>query len=163
LRTPVSGARLTSGFGMRKHPLLGYSKMHAGVDFGVPQGTPIKAAGSGLVEEAGRDGGYGIKVKIQHDGGYRTLYAHMSRLAEGLRPGAKVNQGQIIGYVGSTGRSTGPHLHYELRVKDRPVNPMKVRVAGGRQLEGRMLADFKKHQEKIVAMMLETTQLAQNQ
>jgi murein DD-endopeptidase MepM/ murein hydrolase activator NlpD len=166
LRTPVSGARLTSGFGMRKHPLLGYSKMHAGVDFGVPQGTPIKAAGSGLVEEAGRGGAYGIMVKIKHEGGYRTLYAHMSRLAEGMRPGIKVNQGQIIGYVGSTGRSTGPHLHYEVRDKERPVNPMKVRVAGGRQLEGKILETFRKHQSKIVAMMKEAplaTQLAQNQ
>jgi murein DD-endopeptidase MepM/ murein hydrolase activator NlpD len=166
LRTPVSGARLTSGFGMRKHPLLGYSKMHAGVDFGVPQGTPIKAAGSGVVEEAGRSGAYGIMVKVGHEGGYRTLYAHMSRLAEGLRPGAKVNQGQIIGYVGSTGRSTGPHLHYEVRVKDRPVNPMKVRVAGGRQLDGKILEAFRKHQSKIVAMMKEApeaTQIAQNQ
>ena len=166
LRTPVSGARLTSGFGMRKHPLLGYSKMHAGVDFGVPHGTPIKAAGSGVIETAGRGGAYGVMVKIQHDGGYRTLYAHMSRLAEGIRTGSKVNQGQIIGYVGSTGRSTGPHLHYEVRVKDRPVNPMKVRVAGGRQLDGAILAAFKQHQNKIVAMMKEApeaTQLAQNE
>ncbi len=164
LRTPVSGARLTSSFGMRKHPLLGYSKMHAGVDFGVPHGTPIKAAGSGLVETAGRGGAYGIMAQIQHSGGYRTLYAHMSRLAEGIRPGVKVRQGQIIGYVGSTGRSTGPHLHYEVRVKDRPVNPMKVRVAGGRQLEGKILDTFKQHRTKIVAMMKEApaTQIAQN-
>lgn len=161
LRTPVSGARLTSGFGMRKHPLLGYSKMHAGVDFGVPHGTPIKAAGSGLVEAAGRGGAYGIMVKLQHDGGYRTLYAHMSRLAEGMRPGVKVKQGQIIGYVGSTGRSTGPHLHYEVRAKDRPVNPMKVRVAGGRQLEGTVLTTFQKHQNKIVAMMKEAPEATQ--
>jgi murein DD-endopeptidase MepM/ murein hydrolase activator NlpD len=166
LRTPVSGARLTSGFGMRKHPLLGYSRMHAGVDFGVPHGTPIKAAGSGAVETAGRGGAYGIMVKIQHEGGYQTLYAHMSRLAEGIRQGGKVNQGQIIGYVGSTGRSTGPHLHYEVRVQDRPVNPMKVRVAGGRQLKGAILATFMQHQNKIVAMMKEApeaTQLAQNE
>ena len=120
LRTPVSGARLTSGFGMRRHPLLGYSKMHTGVDFGVPSGTPIKAAGSGVVETAGRQGAYGIAVKIKHSGKYETLYAHMSRLATGIRAGVKVNQGQTIGYVGSTGRSTGPHLHYE-------VAPMIVR------------------------------------
>ncbi|MDP9139086.1 MAG: M23 family metallopeptidase, partial [Pseudomonadota bacterium] len=166
LRTPVSGARLTSGFGMRKHPLLGYSKMHAGVDFGVPHGTPIKAAGSGVIETAGRGGAYGNMVKIQHDGGYRTLYAHMSRIAEGIRQGGKVNQGQIIGYVGSTGRSTGPHLHYEVRVKDRPVNPMKIRVAGGRQLDGTILAAFKQHKNQIVEMMADapaSTQIAQNQ
>ncbi len=137
LKTPVSGARLTSGFGMRRHPLLGYSKMHTGVDFGVPHGTPIRAAGSGVVEIAGRHGAYGITVEIRHNNKYETLYAHMSKLAAGVRRGAKVNQGQIIGYVGSTGRSTGPHLHYEVRVNNRPVNPTRIKAAGGKQLAAR--------------------------
>src|SRR6185312_6515945 len=113
VRTPVSGARLTSGFGMRIHPLLGYSKMHTGVDFGLPIGAPIKAAGNGTIEYAGRAGGYGIMVKVKHINGYETLYAHMSQVADGIEVGTKVNQGQVIGYVGQTGRATGPHLHYE--------------------------------------------------
>ena len=153
LKTPVSGARLTSGFGMRRHPLLGYSKMHAGVDFGVPQGTPIRAAGSGVVEIAGRHGAYGIAVEIDHDNRYETLYAHMSKLAAGIRRGAKVNQGQIIGYVGSTGRSTGPHLHYEVHVDGRPVNPTRIKAAGGKQLAGKELAKFKQLQSRVEAMM----------
>jgi murein DD-endopeptidase MepM/ murein hydrolase activator NlpD len=153
LRTPVSGARLTSGFGMRRHPLLGYSKMHTGVDFGVPAGTPIKAAGSGVIESAGRQGAYGIAVKIKHSGKYETLYAHMSRLATGIRAGGKVNQGQTIGYVGSTGRSTGPHLHYEVRANDRPVNPTRVKLAGARKLSGKELANFKSLKTRVLAMM----------
>ena len=153
LRTPVSGARLTSGFGMRRHPLLGYSKMHTGVDFGVPSGTPIKAAGSGVIEAAGRQGAYGIAVKIKHTGKYETLYAHMSRLATGIRAGGKVNQGQTIGYVGSTGRSTGPHLHYEVRANDRPVNPTRVKLAGARKLSGKELANFKSLKTRVLAMM----------
>ncbi len=153
LRTPVSGARLTSGFGMRRHPLLGYSKMHTGVDFGVPTGTPIKAAGSGVIESAGRLGAYGIAVKIKHNGKYETLYAHMSRLATGIRAGVKVNQGQTIGYVGSTGRATGPHLHYEVRADDRPVNPTRVKLAGARKLAGKELANFKVIKARILAMM----------
>jgi len=153
LRTPVSGARLTSGFGMRRHPLLGYSKMHTGVDFGVPSGTPIKAAGAGVVEAAGRQGAYGIAVKLKHTGKYETLYAHMSRLATGIRAGVKVNQGQTIGYVGSTGRSTGPHLHYEVRANDRPVNPTRVKLAGARKLSGKELANFKALKTRVLAMM----------
>ncbi len=164
LKTPVSGARLTSGFGMRRHPLLGYSKMHAGVDFGVPYGTPIRAAGAGAVELAGRNGAYGIVVKLQHNKKYETVYAHMSKLAAGIRRGAKVNQGQIIGYVGSTGRSTGPHLHYEVRVNDRPVNPSRINAAGAKQLAGKDLANFKQHKMKIAALMQSApsaTQVAQ--
>ncbi|CAN5404658.1 hypothetical protein BH10PSE7_BH10PSE7_20540 [soil metagenome] len=153
LRTPVSGAKLTSGFGMRRHPLLGYSKMHTGIDFGVPYGTPIRAAGSGKLEIAGRFGSYGIAVKIQHPGKYETLYAHMSRLAAGMRPGAPVRQGQVIGYVGSTGRSTGPHLHYEVRVANRPVNPTRVKASGARQLAGRDLKNFQQLKSRIAEMM----------
>jgi murein DD-endopeptidase MepM/ murein hydrolase activator NlpD len=153
LKTPVSGARLTSGFGMRRHPLLGYSKMHAGVDFGVPQGTPIRAAGSGVVQVAGRYGAYGIAVEIKHNNKYETLYGHMSKMAAGIRRGVKVNQGQIIGYVGSTGRSTGPHLHYEVHVNGRPVNPSRIKAAGGKQLAGKDLAKFKQHKARVLSMM----------
>lgn len=166
LRTPVSGARLTSGFGMRTHPLLGYSKMHAGIDFGAPMGTPIKAAGNGVIKKSGRAGSFGNMVQISHQGEYSTLYAHMSRIAAGIKPGTRVRQGQVIGYVGSTGRSTGPHLHYEIRMKDRPVNPLKVKVASGRQLSGKQLTAFRQQQQKVVAMMKNaplTTQIAQNQ
>jgi murein DD-endopeptidase MepM/ murein hydrolase activator NlpD len=153
LKTPVSGARITSGFGMRVHPLLGYSKMHTGIDFGVPYGTPIRAAGSGTVMVAGRHGAYGNTVELSHNDKYETLYGHMSRLAAGIRRGVRVNQGQIIGYVGSTGRSTGPHLHYEIRVHDRPVNPGSVKVAGGRKLTGAELAQFKATKQRVLAMM----------
>jgi murein DD-endopeptidase MepM/ murein hydrolase activator NlpD len=164
MRTPVSGARITSSYGMRKHPLLGYTRMHSGVDFGLPTGSPIKAAGSGTVTQAGRSGGYGITVRIKHQKGYETLYAHMSRIASGIKPGTRVNQGQVIGYVGATGQATGPHLHYEIRVKGKPVNPMEVKAAGGRQLSGDMLAAFEAHKHKLVAMMRNapaSTQLAQ--
>ena len=126
LRTPVSGAKLTSGYGMRRHPLLGYNKMHTGVDFGAPYGTPIRSAGAGVVELAGRHGAYGIAVMVKHKGKYETLYGHMSKLAAGIRRGAKINQGQVIGYVGSTGRATGPHLHYEVRVS-RPAGQSDAR------------------------------------
>ena len=153
LKTPVSGAKLTSGFGMRLHPLLGYSKMHAGVDFGVPQGTPIRAAGSGVIEVAGRHGSFGIAVEIKHNDRYETLYAHMSRLATGVTQGTKVNQGQIIGYVGSTGRSTGPHLHYEVHIDGRPVNPTSITAAGGKQLAGKEMAKFAQLKQRVVAMM----------
>jgi murein DD-endopeptidase MepM/ murein hydrolase activator NlpD len=164
MRTPVSGARITSNYGMRRHPILGYTRMHAGVDFGLPHGSPIKAAGAGTVTQAGRAGAYGITVRIDHQKGYETLYAHMSRIASGIKAGARVNQGQIIGYVGATGMATGPHLHYEVRVNGKPVNPMKVEVAGGRKLTGEMLAKFENHKRKLVAMMRTappSTQLAQ--
>ncbi|HMT13748.1 MAG TPA: peptidoglycan DD-metalloendopeptidase family protein, partial [Aestuariivirga sp.] len=165
LRMPVSGARLTSGFGMRRHPLLGYSKMHTGVDFGAPSGTPIRAAGSGTIKLSGRHGAYGNAVTISHNGEITTLYAHMSRIAAGIRPGARVNQGQIIGYVGSTGRSTGPHLHYEVRLNDRPMNPQSVRASGAKQLAGKDLARFRVLKNKVYALMKNApsaTQVAQN-
>lgn len=165
LRTPISGARLTSGFGMRRHPLLGYSKMHTGLDFGAPTGTPIRAAGSGTIKLAGRHGAYGNAVAIQHNGDVSTLYGHMSRIAAGIRSGAHVNQGQIIGYVGSTGRSTGPHLHYEVRLNNRPLNPMGVRASGAKQLAGKDLIRFRALKDKVVALMKtapSATQVAQN-
>jgi murein DD-endopeptidase MepM/ murein hydrolase activator NlpD len=164
LKTPISGARLTSGFGMRRHPLLGYSKMHTGADFGAPSGTPIRAAGSGTIDLAGRHGAYGNTIVVKHTTKHKTLYAHMSRFAAGIRAGQRVNQGQIIGYVGSTGRSTGPHLHYEVRVNDRPVNPTAIKAAGGKQLSGADLQRFRVNKVKVMAMMQQApsaTQVAQ--
>jgi murein DD-endopeptidase MepM/ murein hydrolase activator NlpD len=164
LKTPVSGVKITSGFGMRRHPLLRYSKMHTGVDFGAPSGTPIRAASAGTVDLAGRHGAYGNTIVLKHGEKYKTLYAHMSRLAAGVRKGKRVNQGQIIGYVGSTGRSTGPHLHYEVRINNRPINPSAIKAAGGKQLAGKDLVNFRAVKNKVVAMMQQapaSTQLAQ--
>lgn len=149
LRTPVEGARMTSGFGMRMHPLLGYSKMHKGVDFGAQTGTPIYAAGSGVVEEARFNGSYGRYVRLRHNGRTQTAYAHMSRFAKGLHAGARVNQGDVIGFVGTSGRSTGPHLHYEVIVDRKQANPMSVSLPIGRILEGKTLTQFKQGQAKI--------------
>ncbi len=153
LKTPISGAKLTSGFGMRVHPLLGYSKMHTGVDFGASSGTPIHAAGDGIIAQAGRESGYGNVITIKHSEKYNTMYAHMRSFAAGIRAGVHVNQGQVIGYVGTTGRSTGPHLHYEVRINDRPVNPTSIRTAGGNQLAGKDLVAFKINKLKVLAMM----------
>ncbi len=166
MRTPISGARITSRYGMRRHPILGYSKMHAGIDFGAAHGTPIKAAGSGTVEVARRVGAYGKYVRLKHSNGYKTAYAHMSRYARGIRAGAKVRQGQVIGYVGSTGRSTGPHLHYEVLRGDRRINPLRVRIAGGRQLRGKMLEKFKRMVSRVDSMRAKaptTTRVAANE
>jgi len=149
MRTPLDGGRVTSGFGMRMHPLLGYSKMHQGTDFGAPTGTPIFAAGGGVVEEIGHKGSYGRYIRVRHNGKIETAYAHMSRFARGLHQGARVNQGDVIGFVGSSGRSTGPHLHYEVHVNNRPVNPLSVNLPTGRVLEGKMLAQFRQGQTKI--------------
>jgi murein DD-endopeptidase MepM/ murein hydrolase activator NlpD len=148
LRTPVDGARLSSGFGRRRHPILGYSRMHRGVDFAAPRGTPIYAAGDGVVKFAGRKGGYGKYVRIHHNGTYSTAYAHMSRIAKGLRPGKRVKQGQKIGYVGSTGRSTGPHLHYEILKKGQQINPLKVKMLSSPRLAGQELKRFQAHVAK---------------
>jgi murein DD-endopeptidase MepM/ murein hydrolase activator NlpD len=143
LRTPVDGARLSSGFGMRFHPILGYTKMHRGVDFAVPSGTPIMAAGDGFVRDAGWHGGYGNLVVLKHTGTFETAYAHMSRIATGLHPGQHVRQGQVIGYVGATGRATGPHLHYEIRIRGQATNPMSVKMQPGQQLVGKELTAFR--------------------
>jgi murein DD-endopeptidase MepM/ murein hydrolase activator NlpD len=142
LRTPIDGARLSSGFGMRLHPILGYSKMHRGVDFAAPPGTPIMAASDGVIEQAGWSGAYGNLVVIQHAGAYETAYAHLSHVARGVRPGAPVRQGEVIGFVGATGRATGPHLHFELRVKGEPVNPMSVKSEPRQALAPRDLLAF---------------------
>ena len=152
MRTPISGARISSGFGMRRHPILGYTKMHTGVDFAVPRGTPIRAAGSGVVEFAKWRGAYGRAVILKHSKGYSTLYAHMHRFASGLRRGQRVRQGQVIGYVGTTGRSTGPHLHYEVRRNNKPINPKRIRVSGTVKLKGKELEAFKRHTSRILAL-----------
>ena len=134
MRTPVNGARLSSSYGMRKHPISGYNKLHKGVDFAVPSGTPILAAGSGRIELAGWNGNYGRYIRIRHNNTYQTAYAHLSAIAKGVYAGSQVEQGQVIGYVGSTGRSTGPHLHYEILVNRRQVNPMTINLPTGKNL-----------------------------
>lgn len=143
MRTPIDGARLSSGFGKRRHPILGYTKMHKGVDFAARTGTPIMAAGDGVIDVAGRNGGYGNYIRIRHNGSIKTAYAHLSKFAKGTRKGARVRQGDIIGYVGSTGRSTGPHLHYEVLVDGRQQNPMSVKLPAGEQLDGKELKKFR--------------------
>ncbi len=153
MRTPVKAGRLTSGFGYRKHPLLGIRKMHAGVDWAAPTGTPIMAAGNGTIEVAGREGGYGNYIRIRHANGYKTAYAHMVRFAEGVARGVKVRQGQVIGYVGSTGLSSGPHLHYEVHVNNRFMNPLSLKVPRSRQLQGRLLTEFKREKSRIDDLM----------
>jgi murein DD-endopeptidase MepM/ murein hydrolase activator NlpD len=142
LATPVDGTRITSGFGARKHPILGYTKMHKGMDFGAPTGTPIFAAGNGTIVEIGRKGAYGNYVRIRHNGTYQTAYAHASRFAKGLKKGDKVKQGQVIAYVGTTGRSTGPHLHFEVLVDGVQVNPKKIKSTGSSKLAGKDLKSF---------------------
>ena len=142
LRTPINGAKITSRFGLRSHPILGYTKMHRGVDFGAPTGTPIYAAGDGKVEFVGRKGGYGNYVRIKHNGQYSSAYAHTSRFAAGMKVGKKVKQGDVIAYVGSTGASTGPHLHYEILSGGAQVNPSNVKFKTGNVLAGKELASF---------------------
>lgn len=159
MKTPIDGARISSSFGRRKHPILGYTKMHSGVDFAAPRGTPIYAAGNGKVEIAGWTGGYGKFVRIQHANGYETGYGHMNGFASGIRPGVSVRQGQVIGYVGTTGRSTGPHLHYEISVRGKKVNPLGIKVPTGTQLAGKDLKSYKGARAKIMAQMAETPEL----
>ena len=142
MRTPVDGARLSSRFGRRRHPILGYTKMHRGIDFAAPPGTPIMAAGRGVITAAGRRGTFGNYVRIRHNTTYSTAYAHMKGIAKGIRRGRRVRQGQTIGYVGSTGRSTGPHLHYEIFRNNRQINPLKLKLPSGKKLRGRALRRF---------------------
>ena len=151
MRTPVNGARLSSGFGVRRHPILGYSKLHTGADFAAGAGTPVLAAGDGVVKKASRFGGYGNYIRLKHADGYDTAYAHLSRYAKGVRPGAKVRQGQVIGYVGSTGRSTGPHLHYEVLLNGRPTNPLTLKGRTGHSLSGTALEAFQNEKARIDA------------
>lgn len=154
-RKPVRGSsvRLSSGYGMRYHPLLNRRRMHAGVDWAGPTGTPILAAGRGVIEKAGRNGQYGNYVRIRHANSYQTAYAHMHRFARGVKEGAKVRQGQIIGYIGSTGLSSGPHLHFEVLVNNRHVNPMTIKVPRERQLKGRELIEFQRERARIEEIM----------
>ena len=146
MKTPINGARLSSPFGMRKHPIDGYNKMHRGTDFAAPMGTPIMASGDGVVQKAGWCGGGGNCVKIKHNTTYQTVYAHMSKFARGIKSGIRVKQGQVIGYVGSTGKSTGPHLHYEVIVNGKKVNSQKLNLPSGKILKGdeRKLFETKK-------------------
>ena len=149
MKTPINGARLSSSFGMRKHPILGYNKMHRGTDFAAPSGTPIMASGSGTVTRARWCGGGGNCVKIKHNSTYETIYAHMKAFAKGVKEGKKVKQGQIIGYVGSTGLSTGPHLHYEVIVNGKKVNSQKLKLPSGKILKGEERKQFELDRIKI--------------
>ena len=149
MKTPINGARLSSAFGMRKHPILGFNRLHAGTDFAAPSGTPIMASGSGVVTRARWCGGGGNCVKIKHNSTYETVYAHMKNFAKGIREGKRVRQGQIIGYVGSTGLSTGPHLHYEVHVNKKKVNSQKLKLPSGKILKGDARKDFELKRIKI--------------
>ena len=149
MKTPINGARLSSSFGMRKHPILGYNKMHRGTDFAARSGTPIMASGSGTVTRARWCGGGGNCVKIKHNSTYQTIYAHMKNFAKGIKEGRKVRQGQIIGYVGSTGMSTGPHLHYEVIVNGKKVNSQRLKLPSGRILKGEARGKFEFERIKI--------------
>jgi murein DD-endopeptidase MepM/ murein hydrolase activator NlpD len=153
VRKPVNNAIMRSGFGSRRHPILGYVKMHTGVDWATPYGTPIFASGNGVVEVAGVEGGYGKYVKLKHNNGYETAYGHMSAFAKGMEPGKRVRQGQVIGFVGSTGQSTGPHVHYEILVNGRFVDPMRIKLPRGRSLDGPLMASFEKERDRLDAQM----------
>ena len=158
LRNPVPNGRFSSPFGSRRHPILGYSRMHWGVDWAAPRGTPILASGSGVVERAGWSTGNGQQTVIKHANGYETSYSHQSQIAKGVTAGAKVRQGQIIGYVGSTGLSTGNHLHYEVSVNGTRVDPMRIRLPNGRQLSGAQLEAFNKERERIENILKESSE-----
>ena len=151
LKTPLDGARLSSSFGMRKHPISGYNKMHKGVDFAAPKGTPVYAGGNGVIEYVGKNGGYGNYIRIRHNNEYKTAYAHLSGFQKGISKGVRVNQGDIIGFVGSTGKSTGPHLHYEIIFQNEQINPLKLKLPSGKTLKGNELKRFKKEYRKIFA------------
>ena len=155
MKTPINGARLSSPFGMRKHPIDGFNKMHKGTDFAAPMGTPIMASGDGVVKKAGWCGGGGNCVKIKHNSTYQTVYAHMSKFARGIKPGVRVKQGQTIGYVGSTGKSTGPHLHYEVIVNGKKVNSQKLKLPSGKVLKGNDRKIFETKKIKLDVMKSE--------
>ena len=150
MKTPINGARLSSRYGNRKHPILGYTKMHRGLDFAAPSGTPVFAAGDGIIEKAGWNGSYGKYIRIRHTGTYKTAYAHLSGFHKNIRIGKRVLQGKIIGYVGTTGRSTGPHLHYEVIKNNIQVNPMKIKLPAGKNISKADINDYKSHIEKII-------------
>ncbi len=154
MKTPINGARISSPFGTRRHPISGFTRLHRGTDFAAPTGTPIYAAGSGTVQRASWNGGYGHYIRIRHGRGYETAYAHLSRYARGIRPGVRVSQGDTIGFVGSTGASTGPHLHYEVWIDGKPVNVMSLNLPTGRKLaeDPEMLDEFLTHKAAIDAL-----------
>ena len=155
MKTPINGARLSSSFGMRKHPISGFTKMHQGTDFAAPMGTPIMASGSGTIVLAKWCGGGGNCIKIKHNSTYSTVYAHMKNFAKGMRPGKKVRQGQIIGYVGSTGISTGPHLHYEVIVNNKKVNSQKLKLPSGKVLKEKQRQEFEVNRIKTDVLIAE--------
>ena len=150
MKTPINGARLSSRYGVRKHPVLGYTKMHRGLDFAAPSGTPVFAAGDGVVEKAGWNGTYGKYIKIRHTGTYKTAYAHLSSINKNVKIGRRVLQGKTIGYVGSTGRSTGPHLHYEVLLNNKQVNPMNIKLPAGKNIHAKNLKAYKNHVRTII-------------
>jgi len=164
LRTPLDGARITSTFGNRRHPILGFTTVHRGVDFAAPTGTPVNAAGDGVIEMANFNGNYGNYVLLRHNQRYRTAYGHLSSFAKGVKPGKRVRQGEIIGFVGSTGLSTGAHLHYEVHEGERQVNPLSIKVAGGQKLKGpdlnRFVAERAQIEMRLAATPAATTKLA---
>ena len=149
MKTPINGARLSSPFGMRKHPIDGFNKMHRGTDFAAPEGTPIMASGNGIIQKVGWCGGGGNCIKIKHNSTYQTVYAHMSKFARGMKKGVRVKQGQTIGYVGSTGKSTGPHLHYEVIVNGKRINSQKLKLPSGKILKGEERKLFETNKIKI--------------
>ncbi|HEX4554533.1 MAG TPA: M23 family metallopeptidase, partial [Xanthobacteraceae bacterium] len=153
VRKPVALGIMRSGFGARKHPLLGYTRAHTGVDWAAPMGTPIYASGNGTIEKIGWEGGYGKYVRMRHANGYETAYGHMSAFARGMDVGTRVRQGQVIGFVGSTGLSTGSHVHYEILINSRFVDPMKVKLPRGRVLDGPALASFDSERSRLDGMM----------
>ena len=153
VRKPVNNAIMRSGFGGRRHPILGYVKMHTGVDWATAYGTPIFASGNGVLEKVGLEGGYGKYIRIKHNNGYETAYGHMSAFAKGMEIGKRVRQGQVIGFVGTTGMSTGPHVHYEILVNGRFVDPMRIKLPRGRALEGPIMNGFEKERDRLDTMM----------
>jgi murein DD-endopeptidase MepM/ murein hydrolase activator NlpD len=154
MKTPINGAKLTSRYGNRKHPVLGYTKLHRGLDFAAPTGTPIFAAGDGIIEKAGWNGSYGRYIRIRHTGTYKTAYAHLSRIHKKIKIGSRVSQGKTIGYVGSSGRSTGAHLHYEVLRNNRQVNPMNIKLPAGKNISKEELSTFKKKVVEILNQKL---------
>jgi murein DD-endopeptidase MepM/ murein hydrolase activator NlpD len=153
VRKPVAEGIMRSAFGIRRHPILGYTKMHTGVDWAAPSGTPIYAAGNGTIEKAGWESGYGKFILIRHANGYETAYGHLSAYARGMEDGRRVRQGQVIGFVGSTGLSTGSHVHYEIRINGRFVDPMRIKLPRGRELTGPILAGFEQERERLDGIM----------
>ena len=154
MKTPINGARLSSKYGNRKHPILGYTKMHRGLDFAAPTGTPVFAAGDGIVEKAGWNGSYGKYIRIRHTGTYKTAYAHLSGFHKNIMVGKRVSQGKTIGYVGSTGRSTGPHLHYEVIKNNVQVNPMRIKIPAGKNIPKSNILDYQNHIKNILSLKI---------